>query len=106
MARIKTPAYRIEYRDNLLAMGRAGGDARSLIDGKRVYLATWKKTGISHKALENWRKTYNASFQPGMINARISDAFGVIPHIYYARIVRQRDNVVMCETTMPTFEVI
>lgn len=105
MGRIITPAYRVEYRDNLLAMGKTRADGRSRIDGRPVLMMAWSGRPTA-KRLEDWRQGYNASFGPNRTNAHITRAFNIIPHIHFCRIVRQRDNTVIAEITAPTFEVV
>lgn len=106
MGKIVTPAYRVEYRDNHLAMRISAPDGLSRVDRKPVHMMAWNRTDGRPTAerLEAWRKSYNASFQSGGANAHVSEAFGSIPHIYWARIVRQRDDAVICEANAPAFE--
>ena len=61
------------------------------------------------KRLEHWRKTMNASFQPGGVNAHIADTHGNVPYVYRARIcenVPTRPRPVVCEVKAPTFEIV
>jgi hypothetical protein len=107
MGRIVTPPYRVEYSTNTLLMGKIRADGASRVDNRRVLLMSWRKEDgrPSDKTLEVWRVGYNQSFQPGGANAHVSEAFGVVGHIHWARVVRQRDDAVVCEVTMPMFEV-
>lgn len=105
MGRTLKLKYRVEYTDNLLAMGKATADARPADINKRVYVQGYK--GLpTVEALEDWRMTMNRSFQAGGSNAHISKAFNTVAHINWARVVRQADGKVMAETTMPTFEIV
>lgn len=109
MGKIITPTYRVEYRDNLLAMGKTSGDCRSRIDGRPVLSMAWngKEDGWANETnLEAWRKGYNASFQPAGSNAHLAAAFGIVPHISFARLVRQSNDTVVAEVRMPMFEVV
>jgi hypothetical protein len=105
MGRVVTPKYRVEYRDNILALGRSIGDHAATIDGRsvRVYSQAWKGRATAER-LEDWRKTMNQSFQAGGVNAHVSRAHGMVPHINYARIVEQRTGRVVAVATMPMFE--
>src|SRR5262245_25901175 len=101
MGRVTTPTYRVEYRTNKLALGLIASDCASNVDGLRVLMMAWRKwNGRPTKSnLEQWRKDWNASFRPGQVNAALND------HINWARVIRQRDQQIMCETQMPMFEV-
>lgn len=95
MGRITTPAYRVEYRDNL--------------SGRTVQTMAWhgSRDGRANAAnLEKWRRAYNRSFGPNGTNAHLARAYGLIPHIHYARLIRQSDGKLIAETTMPAFEVV
>lgn len=87
MGKSITPKYRVEYSTNR---------------GSHSMMA-WRGR-VSQERLEQWRKDYNHSFQPGQINGQYAPGATVI-HINYARIVRQSDGQLMTETTMPMFEV-
>lgn len=110
MGRIVTPTHRVEYRDNLLALGKTIGDGSAVINGKRqrVAIMTWNREDgpPTQDNLAKWRDTYNASFQPGGANAHLGEAFGAIPHIHYARVVHQGTDRVVAEITAPAFEVV
>ena len=106
MGRIVTPTYRIEYRDNLLSLGKSAPDMISKTDRNPVYAAAWDRRKTTTTNLEEWRIGMNKSFQKDGANYHISKSYDIIPHIYFARIVRQRDNKVMCETKAPPFEVV
>ncbi len=104
MGRIITPKYRVEYRDNLLALKKTHGDIMGA-EGKVCLTQAWNGR-VTAERLEDWRKAMNKSFQPGGCNEHITKAFNIIPHIFYAAIVRQSDKKVMCNTNAPTFEVV
>lgn len=107
MGKIVTPTYRIEYRDNHIATRLRPPDCLSRIDRKPVALMTWSvdRLGKPTEAnLQTWRVGYNASFAPGGCNQHLSQSDAGIPHIFWARIVRQRDDRVMCEIMAPAFE--
>lgn len=104
MGRSYTPKYRVEYRDNLLAMGVSAPDMRG-VDGVPCHSQAWDGKP-SQKALEDWRLMMNKSFQPGGSNWHVSQAFNSIPSIFYASIVRQSDRKVMFTTKAPMFEVV
>lgn len=109
MGRTVTPKYRVEYRDNLLSMGRTRPDAVSRVDRKAVNIMAWKAKEDGRANAENlakWRNGFNASFQADGSNAHLAEAFGAIPHIHFARIVRQSDDSVVAEFTAPMFEVV
>ena len=106
MGKIVTPTYRVEYADNLLAMHKTRADAVSRIDRKPVLIVAWhgKQDGRANAAnLEAWRQQCNKSFLTGGSNAHISKAFDIIPHIYWARLVRQCDDSVVAEINAPMF---
>jgi hypothetical protein len=108
MGKIVTPAYRIEYRDNLLAMRKTASDGRSRIDGLPVLIASWRGKDYGRATVANieaWRQGMNKSFATGGTNEHLTKAYGIIPHIYFARIVRQSDDKVIAETKAPMFEV-
>jgi len=102
MGRIITPKYRVEYRDNALALGWTRPDMVSKIDGRPCYTAAWRGRATPER-LEDWRKKTNQSYQEGECNAHIRPR-GTIPHVSFARIVRQSDDREMATATMPTFE--
>lgn len=86
MGRIITPTYRVEFQDQT-------GEHRMAWNGR-----------ATKKRLEEWRKTYNASFEPGGVNDHLSTEF--VLHISHARIVHQDTGRVVCATEMPSFEVV
>lgn len=109
MGKTVTPTYRVEYRDNLLVMGKTSADCRSRIDGHPVLTMAWngKMDGRANKVnLERWRCGINASFYPPGMNAHLAKAYGIVPHISFARLVRQRDGAVVAEVRAPMFEVV
>lgn len=105
MGRTMKLKFRVEYTDNVLIMGKSTADARPRDINKRVHVQGYKEAPTV-TALEAWRVAMNKSFQTGGSNAHLAQAYGIVPHINWARVVRQSDNVVMAETTMPTFEVV
>ena len=82
MGRVITPTYRVEYRDNLLAMGRTVGDGFGA-DGKRCNIQAWNGRATAAR-LADWRKAMNASFKPGGANEHLAKAFNSVPHIFTA----------------------
>ena len=90
MSRDYTPKYRVEYETNI---GR--------------YQMAWKDVyGRPDKdGLENWRKVYNASFQPGEINGPLTPN-GIVQHISNAKLIRQSTNEIVAEAHAPVFEII
>lgn len=114
MGRIITPPYRVEYRDNLLAMGKTVADMAGKC-GKPVLTMIWNVhdryngnvKGYGTPTLANltkWRETMNNSYKKDGSNYHITQHFNMIPHIHYAAIVRQSDGKVMCEFRAPLFE--
>lgn len=103
MGRIVKLTHRVEYRTNLLAMGKVAGDGTA--NGKAVHIQGWRGRA-TEALLADWRKAMNKSFQAGGSNAHISEAFGAVEHISWARIVHQDSGRVVAEVTMPTFEVV
>jgi hypothetical protein len=101
MGRVVTPTFRVEYRTNLLAMNKIASDCLSNVDGRRVLMMAWRRhDGRPTMAnLERWRRLWNESFKT--VNRHLAP-----DHINWARLVRQSTGEIMCETTMPTFEVI
>lgn len=91
MGTTRTPTYRVEYHTN--------------VDGSMVHTMCWSGRATEAR-LEDWRKTYNRSFQPDGCNAHLSTARGVVLHITKARLVHQRSNKVVARTQMPMFEVV
>lgn len=88
MGKSHTPTYRVEY-----------------VDQTGTHYAIW--TGRATEArLAAWRRRHNDSVQPGGVNWHLSLALGIVPHISYARIVRQSTREVVAEVTMPSFEVV
>jgi len=57
----------------------------------------------NQKNLEKWVDYYNKSHQTGGVNFHISESVGVEVFIKKAKIIRQKDNVVMSEWEMPAF---
>jgi hypothetical protein len=104
MGRIVTPKYRVEYADNLLALRKTAPDTRTS-DGRQYCTVAWRDGRPTQKALEEWRLSTNRSFLPGGANCHITRAYDIIPHIYYARIVRQSDGAEVCHVRAPSFEV-
>lgn len=107
MGRVLTSKYRVEYRDNALAMRRTTANAIGA-NGLPVHSQSWNCKTCGNPSAENleaWRKSMNASFMGGGVNFHCSEAIGFILHISSAAIVRQSDGVVICKVTMPTFEV-
>lgn len=98
-----TPTYRVEYRDNHLAFGIVGADAISRVDRRAVHVMAWDGRP-SDAALDAWRRDLNGSFAAGGANAHLATALGSVPHVYWARIVRQSTNEVVAETAAPAFE--
>ena len=90
MSRSSTPAFRIEYRTN-----QGSG------------MMAWKSEyGNPDKdGLENWRQTYNASFQPGGVNGPRRET-DIIVHITSAQLIRQSTNEAVAEVYAPAFEII
>lgn len=105
MGRTVKLKYRVEYTDNVLAMGKSTADARPRDIGKSVHVQGYREPPTI-EALEAWRVAMNKSFAAGGSNAHLSAAYHMIPHINWARVVRQSDGKVMAETVMPTFEVL
>lgn len=94
MGRNTIPTHRIEVRTN---------------DTSAPPYCAWdsKYHGrANQKNLEKWRITMNASFQPGGVNAHITEAHGIVPHIISAKLIHQKTNAVVAETQMPAFEVV
>jgi hypothetical protein len=60
----------------------------------------------SAKRLEQWRRDYNKSFNPGGVNWHVSQAIGVVLHISHARLVHQATGATVAQVTMPTFEIV
>lgn len=106
MGRCYLPKYRIEYRDNALAMGRSKPDAKSPIDGRPVCWSTPSNLKPSAKWLEGWRKAQNQSYAAGGVNHHCSVGMGMLIHVNYARIVNQRTGEQVCEVKAPMFEVV
>ena len=90
MGTSRTTTYRVEYNTNL--------------DGNMVQTMCWKGRATQAR-LEDWRRTYNRSFQPGGCNAHLATERGVL-HITKARLVLQESGVVVARTEMPMFEVV
>jgi hypothetical protein len=105
MGRIVTPKYRVEYADNLLALKKTAPDTRTL-DGRDLCSVAWREDRPTAKALEDWRRTTNRSFLPGGANEHVTRAYDIVPHIYYARVVRQSDGAQVCEVRAPLFEIV
>lgn len=114
MGRIITSPYRVEYRDNLLAMHKTFADMAGKC-GKPVLIMDWnvrdkyngnvKGHGTPTLAnLTKWCEMMHNSFKEGGSNYHITKHFNIIPHIHYAAIVRQSDGKVMCEFNAPMFE--
>lgn len=93
MGRSYTPTYRVEYQT----------------DTARWQTMCWDTASHGRPntaSLEKWRRSYNESFAPGGDNEHVSKDLGVVIHISRAKLVHQRTGRVMCEVTMPLFEVI
>lgn len=102
MGRSSTPKYRVEYRDNALAMRKTNGEMRGH-DGKSCHVQTWY--GVpSYEALCKWREDWNKSFEIGAINGRLSEDLGMLIHIHTCAIVR-KDGMLMFKYDAPMFEV-
>lgn len=106
MGRTITPTYRVEYSDNALVFGKLKPDSHVLRKGRMTPIQSICWSGKpSQPKLEDWRTRTNASYRTGGCNAHVAEAIGMEPHIFWARLVHQKTNRVVCETTMPAFEV-
>jgi len=90
MSRDYTPTYRVEYVMNV---------GRATMAWQDIYGRPDKD------GLENWRQAYNASFQPGGVNAP-SEKTSIVPHITTAKLIRQSTGEIVAETYAPAFEII
>jgi hypothetical protein len=90
MGKSITPTYRVEYRDN------ASRSTSSMC---------WRGKA-SKERLEQWRKDYNKSFNPGGVNYHVSQSLGIVVHISHAWLIHQRTNECVAETKMPMFELV
>lgn len=113
MGKIIVPPYRIEYRTNLMALGRDGADGASTVDRKQVKNMIWETRrsvyspstpdgAPNEQNLEAWRQKWNQRFRDMATNR--PDDFPLVSHINWCRIVRQKTNEVVCEVRAPAFE--
>lgn len=93
MGRVVIPKYRVEVRGNFTRMGH------------EISPMIWRGR-VSKKGLEAYRQKMNLSFMPGGVNQHIGEKSGYLPHISFAKIVRQRDGHIMTQVMAPMFEAI
>ena len=104
MGRSYTPKYRVEYRVQY-------HDNTMFIKGiPTIYPArmSWPRhlgKPTDAKA-EDLRRTMNKSFQPGEVNAHVSNALGVVIHIYMLWVIEQKTGQKISEANAPAFEVV
>jgi hypothetical protein len=91
MGRSIIPIYRVEYQDY----------------GSRTawHSMCWKGRATAAR-LEQWRRDYNKSFNPGGVNWHVSQSLGYVLHITKARLVHQATGTPVAFVNMPMFEVV
>lgn len=104
MGRCLTPKYRVEFRDNVLAMGKCVADHKGH-NGKPCLSHAWHGKP-SYEALTAWRDMMNKSFKIGECNGHLTEAIGFEVHIHTCAIVRQKDGMLMFKYDAPMFEVV
>jgi hypothetical protein len=88
MGRIVTPKYRMEVKTNVGSLTPAAWRGR-----------------VTSKRLADHVEGLNQSFQPGGINAHVSDAKGAVMYVYAASIIEQRTGRVVAEWKAAPFQV-
>ena len=88
MGQTSTPTYRVEYNDQ-------HGRTQSMC-------WDYRKDGVpTIRNLEAWRDSYNKSFQPGGVNAHLTNAY-----IWDAHIIHQPTGITVIKFKAPMFEVV
>ena len=108
MGRSYTPKYRVEYRDNSMFLPITREAPRCRIPTMHPARMSWPKhLGKPDNAkAEDLRRKMNQSFQPGDVNAHVSNALGVVVHIYRLWVIEQKTGQWVAEANAPAFEVV
>ena len=100
MSRSFTPKYRVEYRDNTMFIGHV-----PTMHPARMSWPSHLGKPNNAKA-DSLRRKMNQSFQPGDVNAHVSNGMGTVVHIHRLWVIEQKTGSWVAEANAPSFEVV